>query len=254
MYKQHLWTSTVNLGKMPRKVERTEWGMEDKNKRKKNKNSHFFFISVVSLYPKFFISISVGYITSYRWATSFFLHSVAAQHSFCFQMSLITNNEDTKIFVNIFFFFFFSFFWDRDLEMGLQPRFRTLQGFWEQGLLSGALRENVTHLHFHQVLGVKNLDYPRGPVVKSLPANAGDSGSIPSLGGSHMPHSEQLTHALQLLSLCPRACAPQEKPLQLENSPLLLPTRESRWAATKTQCSQKWYVTVNYNFKSLQCC
>ena len=165
--------------------------MEDKNKRKKNKNSHFFFISVVSLYPKFFISISVGYITSYRWATTFFLHSAAAQHSFCFQMSLITNNEDTKIFVNIFFLFFF--FLDRDLEMGLQPRFRTLQGFWEQDLHSGALRENVTHLHFHQVLGVKKLDYPGGPVVKSLPANAGDSGSIPSLGGSHIPRSEQLS-------------------------------------------------------------
>ena len=112
--------------------------------------------------------------------------------------------------------------------MGLQPRFRTLQGFWEQGLHSGALRENVTHLHIHQVLGVKNLDYPGGPVVKSLPANAGDSGSIPSLGGSHMPRSEQLTHAPQLLSLCLRACAPQEKPLQLENSPLLLQLEKAR--------------------------
>ena len=123
MYKQHLWTSTVNLGKMPHKVERTEWGMEDKNKRKKNKNSHFFFISVVSLYPKFFISISVGYITSYRWATTFFLHSAAAQHSFCFQMSLMTNNEDTKISVNIFFLFFFFFeieTWKWDYSQGLE--------------------------------------------------------------------------------------------------------------------------------------
>ena len=76
---------------------------------------------------------------------------------------------------------------DRDLEMGLQPRFRTFQGFWEQDLHSGALHGNVTQLCFHQVLGIKKLDYPGGPVVKSLPANAGDSGSIPSLGG--FPHA-----------------------------------------------------------------
>ena len=32
-------------------------------------------------------------------------------------------------------------------------------------------------------------DFPGGPVVKNLPANAGDTGSIPGLGRSHMLQS-----------------------------------------------------------------
>ena len=32
-------------------------------------------------------------------------------------------------------------------------------------------------------------DFPGGPGVKSLPANAGNTSSIPGLGGSHMPQS-----------------------------------------------------------------
>ena len=31
--------------------------------------------------------------------------------------------------------------------------------------------------------------FPGGPVVKNLPANAGDMGLIPGLGRSHMPRS-----------------------------------------------------------------
>ena len=31
--------------------------------------------------------------------------------------------------------------------------------------------------------------FPGGAVVESLPANAGDTGSIPGLGRSHMPRS-----------------------------------------------------------------
>ena len=31
--------------------------------------------------------------------------------------------------------------------------------------------------------------FPRGAVVKNPPANAGDTGSSPGLGGSHMPRS-----------------------------------------------------------------
>ena len=31
--------------------------------------------------------------------------------------------------------------------------------------------------------------FPGGAVVESLPANAGDAGSSPGLGGSHMPWS-----------------------------------------------------------------
>ena len=38
---------------------------------------------------------------------------------------------------------------------------------------------------------IKKLDkgFPGGAVVENLPANAGDTGSSPGLGRSHMPHS-----------------------------------------------------------------
>ena len=48
-------------------------------------------------------------------------------------------------------------------------------------------------------------DFPGGPVVKSLPTNAGDMGSIPGLGRSHMPWDNQ-ADVPQLLSSCSRAC------------------------------------------------
>ena len=35
----------------------------------------------------------------------------------------------------------------------------------------------------------KQRDFPDGKVVKNLPANAGDTGSIPGLGRSHMPQN-----------------------------------------------------------------
>ena len=36
---------------------------------------------------------------------------------------------------------------------------------------------------------IKYLDFPGGAVVKNPPANAGDTGSSPGPGGSHMPQS-----------------------------------------------------------------
>ena len=36
---------------------------------------------------------------------------------------------------------------------------------------------------------IKWLGFPGGAVIESLPANAGDMGSSPGLGGSHMPQS-----------------------------------------------------------------
>ena len=41
-------------------------------------------------------------------------------------------------------------------------------------------------------------DFHGGPVVRSHPANAGDTGSIPSSGRSHMPQNNK-AHAPQLL-------------------------------------------------------
>ena len=44
------------------------------------------------------------------------------------------------------------------------------------------------------------MGFPGGAVVESLPANAGDTGSSPGLGGSHMPWSNWVREP-QLLSL-----------------------------------------------------
>ena len=46
------------------------------------------------------------------------------------------------------------------------------------------------------------MGFPGGAVVENLPANAGDTGSSPGLGGSHMPRSGWAREP-QLLSLCP---------------------------------------------------
>ena len=35
----------------------------------------------------------------------------------------------------------------------------------------------------------KRQGFPGGAVIENLPANAGDTGSSPGLGGSHMPRS-----------------------------------------------------------------
>ena len=102
-------------------------------------------------------------------------------------------------------------------------------------------------------------------MVKNLPANAGDTGSIPVLGRSHTLWSNY-DHVTQLLSLCPRtgesqllspcvtttkACTPgffcvlqkhncYEKPMHHnEERPPPSETRESLCKATKTQGSQK---------------
>ena len=51
-------------------------------------------------------------------------------------------------------------------------------------------------------------DFSGGTVVESPPASAGDTGSIPGRGRSHMPLSNE-ARAPQLLSLRSRARAPQ---------------------------------------------
>ena len=45
------------------------------------------------------------------------------------------------------------------------------------------------------------MGFPGGAVVENLPANAGDTGSSPGLGRSHMPRSSWAREP-QLLSLC----------------------------------------------------
>ena len=40
-----------------------------------------------------------------------------------------------------------------------------------------------------EIIKVRAEDFPGGAVVKNLPANAGDTGSSPGLGRSHIPQS-----------------------------------------------------------------
>ena len=40
-----------------------------------------------------------------------------------------------------------------------------------------------------QLIKIDGLDFPGGAVVKNPPANAGDTGSSPGPGRSHMPRS-----------------------------------------------------------------
>ena len=58
--------------------------------------------------------------------------------------------------------------------------------------------------------------FPGGAVVKNPPAKAGDTGSRPGLGRSHVPRSNE-ARVPQLLSLRSRAREPQLlKPARLE--------------------------------------
>ena len=52
-----------------------------------------------------------------------------------------------------------------------------------------------------EYLKMNVLGFPGGAVVESLPASAGDTGSSPGLGRSHMPRSGWAREP-QLLSLC----------------------------------------------------
>ena len=57
-----------------------------------------------------------------------------------------------------------------------------------------------------QLVKCTKLGFPGGTVVESLPANAGDTGSSPGLGRSHMPRSkwacEPQLQSLRVWSLC----------------------------------------------------
>ena len=55
-------------------------------------------------------------------------------------------------------------------------------------------------LNVNELLNVKNQSFPGGSVVKDLADTAGDMGSIPGLGRSHMPQSNEAREP-QLLSL-----------------------------------------------------
>ena len=87
--------------------------------------------------------------------------------------------------------------------------------------------------------------FPGGAVVENPPANAGDTGSSPGLGRSHMPRSNWAREP-QLLSLCiwslcsaTREAAIVRGPRTAMKWPPLAATRESPRTETKTQHNQK---------------
>ena len=65
-------------------------------------------------------------------------------------------------------------------------------------------------------------DFPGGTVVKNPPANAGDMGSSPGPGRSHMPQSNKAC-APQLLSLRSRAREPQRLSLRATTTEARVP-------------------------------
>ena len=91
---------------------------------------------------------------------------------------------------------------------------------------------------------VNTMGFPGGAVVESLPANAGDTGSSPGLGRSHIPHAtEQL--GLWAITTEPARLEPvlrskrgrdSERPAHRDEEwPPLAATRESPRTETKTQ-------------------
>ena len=49
--------------------------------------------------------------------------------------------------------------------------------------------KNLLYKKINKILKFKKKGFPGGAVVESLPASAGDTGSSPGLGRSHMPRS-----------------------------------------------------------------
>ena len=61
------------------------------------------------------------------------------------------------------------------------PQVKRRLGVWDQEKNQGS------ELHF---LKKSFWGFPGGAVVENLPADAGDTGSSPGLGGSHVPRSD----------------------------------------------------------------
>ena len=95
-----------------------------------------------------------------------------------------------------------------------------------------------------QWLRIRLPGFPGGAVVENLPVNAGDAGSSPGLGGSHMPRSNWAREP-QLLSM--RIWSPcsttrgqdSERPAHRDEEwPPLAAARESPPTGAKTRHSQ----------------
>ena len=88
-------------------------------------------------------------------------------------------------------------------------------------------------------------DFPGGAVVESLPANAGDMGSSPGLGRSHMPRSNQAREpqllSLRVWSLCSattKTATVRDPRTAMRSGPHSPQLGESPRTETRTQRSQ----------------
>jgi len=98
----------------------------------------------------------------------------------------------------------------------------------------------LVSLNFALSLKMALLDFPGDPGVKNLPANAGDVGLIPGLGGSHMPVHQNCEPACLEPVLCKREASGMRRLcITKKSSPHLPQLEKSPCAAMKTQCSQK---------------
>ena len=107
--------------------------------------------------------------------------------------------------------------------------------------------QNLTNVKCHSNR-IKHRDFPDGPVVKSPPVNAGDTGSIPG-PETKIPHDVgQLSSRAETAE--PQCCnywslhtsqvtIMSSPHTATKSSPRLVATRESLCPAKKTQCSQK---------------
>ena len=92
------------------------------------------------------------------------------------------------------------------------------QGF-EQPIFTYEILYQLKSMTSHTTYQEYMWDFPGGSVVKNPPASAGDIGSIPALGRSHMPWKQLSPYTTITEPMCshPRAHAPQqEKQLQGE--------------------------------------
>ena len=96
-------------------------------------------------------------------------------------------------------------------------------------------------VYYYKSDGFKNNqkgDFPGGPVVENLPANAGDMGSVPDPVRSHEQWSNS-ARGPQLLSLPPEPALCNEKPRQWQAHAASPQLGKSLHAEMKTQRSQK---------------
>ena len=91
------------------------------------------------------------------------------------------------------------------------------------------------------------MGFPGGSVVKNLPANVGDTGSIPGLGRSHLLGSSWCVHhnswALALSSLC--SASREASALQLKSSPCSLQWEKKPVEQWRPSLAKNKYINKN---------